>query len=310
LIRPFDLRDIPLMRQLESQSIVLDSRQALIRTHRPLQGALVAYLIAKRGTPTYVLRARQAGVALRAFGQLQLSPHPSAHLVALSAGPNGDGEAAWGPILDALTAFAGRCGAHALLAEVEDNSPHLEALRQANFTVYTRQEIWRLTQPIEAPGEPLLRPVQSSDAWHIHQLIANTVPRLIQQVETVQPAGQELVWLSEENLLAYVRAQSGPQGTWIQLYLHPQADDAIEPIIRQAVTHYPPSTQTPLYCCVRRYQEWLNRPLGELHFESLGSQAVMVRHTTVRLPQLEKQLLAVAEPGLEATSPMVHSNLE
>jgi len=311
LIRPFDLRDIPLVRKLKEHTIALDSRRALIHTHRPLQSALWSYLIAHRGTPTLVLRDRPAGGARRAFGQVQLAAHQhQAQLVALAASPKEKDKATWLLMLDALTAYAGRSGAHTLLAEVADNSRHLQALRQAHFTIYTRQEIWKLTKAAESPTEPLLRPEQNSDEWHMQQLVTNVVPRLIQQVETVKPAGNGLIWLDEGRPLAYVSAQTGPRGVWLQFYLHPQAHESIESIIRQAAAHYAPSDQAPLFCCVRRYQEWLNRPLAELNFEPLGSQVVMVRHTTVRLPQLEPAPVAVAEPGLKVTTPMVRHKTE
>jgi hypothetical protein len=210
-------------------------------------------------------------------------------------------------MLDALTAYAGRCGAYTIVAEVEDSSTYFEALRRAEFVVYTRQEVWRLTAAPRQPEALNLRPEQDGDQWSVQQLIANTVPRLIQQVDPPDRTGNGLVWMQGDELLAYVRAHCGQRGVWLQLYLHPQGEEAARTIIRQAAAAYKPTRVTPLFCCVRRYQEWLNQPLAELDFEPLGSQALLVRHTTARIRAAEPAFTAVHEKTLEATSPVTQS---
>jgi len=305
MIRPFDLRDIPLVRRLAGHGVALDSRAALTETHRPLRDAMLAYLIAGRGAPTFVLRLRQPDVALHAFGQLRMCPgRHQAQLVTQAVLPGGHEPLVWPRMLDALTAEAGRCGAHAVLAEINDTGPAFEALRQADFVVYTRQEIWRLESPVGKPAEEWLRPERPDDRWHVRQLIANTVPRLIQEVEAADPTGPGLVWVGKAGLLAYAHIHRGPRGYWMQLYLHPQAEDAARSLIEQTIARFPPTTGTAFYCCVRRHQEWLTRPLIELGFEPLGCQAAMVRHTTVREAQSRRQLVPAREKGLEATLPV------
>ncbi len=322
MIRPFDLRDVPLLRQLRGYGVALDSRGALIEPHRPLRDAMLAYLIAGRGTPTFVLRSRQSGEVLQAFGQLRIQPtfaqkslreagsRGQAHLITLASWPEEHESLIWAQMLDGLTVQAGRCGAHSVLAHVADDGPILESLRRADFAVYTRQEIWKLTGPIALTEEPSMRPEQAEDQWYIQLLIANTVPRLIQQIEQVDQSGLGLVWMGDGHLLAYACVQRGPRGYWLQLYLHPQVDEYAQSIIQQVVAHLGPTPRAPLFCCVRRHQEWLSRPLEELGFETVGSQAVMVRHTTVRVPQQEFSPVPISEKRLEATSPIAHSRVE
>ncbi len=311
MIRPFDLRDVRLVARLDEHGIALDSRAALIQARRPLRDAMAAYLLAGRGAPTCVLRLQRPGATLRAFGQVRIcSGHPQARLLTLASRPEGHESLIWPHLLDALTVQAGRYGAHAVLAQVEDNGLGFEALRRSEFVVYTRQEIWRLTIPLAQPDEMQLRPEEPGDQWHIQLLIANTVPRLIQQIEPVDQTGLGLVWMEDGNPLAYVCAHRGPHGFWLQLYLHPEVDGTARAIIQQAAAHYVPSPKTPLYCCIRRYQEWLNRPLVDLGFESLGSQAVMVRHTTARIAEPEHARVPVHETGLEATSPICHGSVQ
>lgn len=322
VIRPFDLRDVPLLRQLVGYGVALDSREALIESHRPLRDAVLSYLFAGRGTPTFVLRSRQSGEVLQAFGQLRIRPmlaqkslreagcRGQAHLIVLASWPEEHESSIWAQMLDALTVQAGRCGAHSVLAQTADDGPTLEILRQSDFAVYTRQEIWMLKELATPPEKESMRPERAEDQWYAQQLIANTVPRLIQQIEQVEQSGLGLVWMGEGHMLAYACVQRGPRGHWVQLYLHPQVDEHAHSIIQQVVAYLGPTPRNPLYCCVRRYQEWLNRPLEESGFELVGSQAVMVRHTTVRVPQPEFSPVPISEKRLEATSPIAHSRAE
>lgn len=307
MIRPFDLRDIQLVRRLDEHGIALDSRAALVNAHRPLRDALLAYLFAGRGAPTFVLRLRQPEADLEAFGQMRVcTNHPQARLATLASAPAGHEATVWPRMLDVLTAQAGRYGAQTILAQMPGDGPGFEALRRSDFVVYTRQEVWSLNATPPAPDEQRMRAEHPDDAWHVQQLAANTVPRLVQQIELVEQTGDGMVWMEEGTLLAYVCAHRGLHGTWLQLYLHPEVDRDARLILQQAAAHFRPAPATPLYCCVRRYQEWLVRPLVDLGFESVGSQAVMVRHTTARVVRPELASIPVHETGLEATSPIVH----
>lgn len=309
VIRPFDLRDIPLVRRLEGQGVSLDSRTALTEDYRPLPSALWAYLVAGRGCPTLVLRGRQSGAPLRAFGQLRVCPgRQQAHLLTLAARPEGRESLVWPQMLDALTAQAGRCGSHGVLAEVEDSGSKFELLRKAEFVVYTRQEIWALSSTPQFEGSGILRPEGPGDQWHIQQLVANTVPRLIQQIEPVDQTGLSLVWKEGGRLLACASVHQGKRGCWLRLYLHPEAEDAAPALVAETATHLSSTTEKPLYCCVRRYQEWLTRPLAELGFNPLGSQAVMVRRTVVPVARLQREFVPAHEKVLEATSPVAHAS--
>ena len=52
-----------------------------------------------------------------------------------------------------------------------------------------------------------------------------------------------------------------------------------------------------MYCCVRRYQEWLWRPLESLGFELFGSMAVMVKRLVVPVDRAVSGRLAHARAG-------------
>jgi len=67
MIRPFDWRDVGLVRALSDRGLSLDSATRLTRGSQPLQSALLAYLMPRAGAPTLIWR--QDGHS--AFGQLR-----------------------------------------------------------------------------------------------------------------------------------------------------------------------------------------------------------------------------------------------
>ena len=213
MIRPFDLRDISLVRQLQPQAIVLDNRMALTGLHRPLQDALLAYFFAVRGTPTSICRLQQSGITWRAFGQMRLCRDRSqARLVTMAVHPDGHELSICLQMLDEMTAQAGRYGAQAIIAEVGDSHPLFQVLRRADFAVYTRQEIWRLDESASQPATRQLRPVKAGDRWQVQQLIGSTTPPLIRPIETADQADTGWVWISEGKLLGYVYTHAGRRG--------------------------------------------------------------------------------------------------
>ena len=288
MIRLFTLRDIPLIHRLSDQGIVFHAESALTQDVRPLREALVHMLVGSQ-YPTYIWKDDQGdGVG---FAQLrQEEDETSAHLICLASKVgNGDAldEAVWLPFLEQLTAEAGRQGIHSLVAEVSETGAELPLLRRVGFAVYTRQDVWRIHHPPPLPPKPLphgykLVPATAVDEWDMHLLYANTVPRLIQLVEPLPPNHLQNVWVlreEKEELAAIIHFTDGPAATWLRLYLHPTAQTEPEVMIQAALHIMPPRPEHPLYCCVRRYQSWVQTALEKNGFQFMSSQALMVKHT-------------------------------
>ena len=62
----------------------------------------------------------------------------------------------------------------------------------------------------------------------------------------------------------------------------------------------------PVYCSVRRYQEWLWEPLESLGFELSSSTAVMVKRLAVSAAEPERAPAHVLVQS-KVTTPIVHS---
>jgi hypothetical protein len=230
-----------------------------------------------------------------------------AHLVSIGTEAPGQEETTWPWMLDDLTAQASRQGASALLAETDDGSECFQYLRKADFSVYARQEIWRLDKSLDKAPARIVRPERSQDRWSISLLVAKTEPVLVQQVELSDRSGSGLVWEKNGELLGYACVTNNSRGFWIELYVHPDGESMIPAVISDLTAGTDPSPKKPYYCRVRRYQQWLARPLEELGFEPVGTQAVMVRHILVRVAEMQLTPIPIPEKGLEATSPMVHN---
>jgi hypothetical protein len=308
MIRPFDWRDVSLVKQLSEQGICLDSITRLTRENQPLQNALLAYLMPGAGAPTLIWRENgRAG-----FGQLR---HRAGEELAraLFIAPNWSPEnEAWLPLVERLATEAGGRGGHNLIAEVDEASGEFEALRMAGFAIYARQTLWRLGGEIAATVPALTgRAATAADALALSTLYANLVPRLVQQVEPPPKPGHGYVFERDGEPVAFLDVKRGPLGIWVEPYLHPEAYDQADEMLNSALHMLAGSQRAgrPIYVCVRRYQDWLQDILQSARFECLGSQAVMVKRLVVRVTEpLLRPLPAIERSA--TTTPIAGARLE
>lgn len=310
MIRPFDLRDVPLVARLESQGIPLYNEFALTRGVRPLQSALAGYLsLHSRGEYTFVSTSRPAGFA-------QMRPRiaaPRAVVTFIAPGPVAGDETAevWAQLLDSLAMAAGELSLHQLVAEAPEDGAEVTTLHRVGFAIFLRQDILRLKEgaAVQPSGDPPLRPCADADAWSIQQLYLNTAPRLAQQAESpprVRHSGPTRGYVLEEGgeVTAYLEIRRGPSGAWFNAVIHPQAEACARRVIAHGLTLLGAGWSAPIYCCVRRYQEWLRGPLRSLGFELFGSTVVMVRRLVVPATETERVPARVLD---KVTTPVVRA---
>lgn len=319
MIRPFDLRDLPLLHRLSERGVSLHSESALINHVHPLRGALFN-LIMGGDFPTFVWRAEDGSGA--GFIQLHLPDGSQCgHVLYLGATAQPEqseetpaaphiNEEVWLPLLDQAVVEVGQRGIHSLVAEVSETGPELPVLRRAGFAVYTRQDIWVLHKVAGTKNgqRPFLQPRRAEDDWDIQLLYANTVPRLVQLVEPMPPleTGQSWVLREGSELTACVHINRGDVATWLRLFIHPNAEARATEIVAAALLHCTPRPEHPLFCSVPRYQSWLQTSLERNGFVLWGSHAVMVKHTVLHARRPLPELTAVLESqGVTASSPMI-----
>jgi hypothetical protein len=304
MIRPFDWRDVGLVRTLSGTGVCLDSEIGLTRGSRSLRRALLDYLLPGTGAPTLVWRAETKNAEPVAFGQLHHRPGDEQAHVLLIAPRCAPENPAWLKVVEQLAVAAGKRGAHNLIAEVDEDSCEFEALRSAGFAIYARQTLWQLTRPLAAAPEASLRPAVSADAFGVSVLYSNVVPRLVQQVEP-PPArltgGYVLTQGSE--VTAYLDVRRGPLGVWVEPCLHPEAYALSESVMRTGLRLIAAQTPKPVYVCVRRHHDWLVEILERAGLQPLGAQAVLVKRLTAGITEHVLKPLPVVEGG--AATPAV-----
>jgi hypothetical protein len=292
MIRSFDWRDVGLVKTLAEHGVGFDSETGLTQGSHPLQQALLAYLMPMAGPPpTLIWRPDRTNGHSPVFGQLRHRLGEEQAWV-LYMSPSADrAPGGWQQVIERLAVEAGERRAQNLLAEVNEKSPEFDALRQAGFAIYARQSLWRLPAGYDPAGLPLaapapLRAATRADGISVATLYSNVVPRLVQQVEP-GPSHVERGYVLADGgeLLAYLDVRRGPLGIWVEPVLHPEAYDQSEAVLCACLQLVPSRKEKPLYVCVRRYQDWLQEVVARVGFESLGSQAVMVKRLAVRLSE-------------------------
>ena len=310
MIRTFDLRDVALVSQIENQGTPLYAEWALTRHPRPLQSALAGFFsLSGHGLRTYVLREDNDECKLCGLIQLRDRRDRKFSAITFIAPAAQVMPDVWERLLDYAAAQTGKLGVQHIVAEVPDESEAVEVLHHAGYAIYVRQDIYRLSRARDTVlAEPLLRACQSNDEWGVHQLYHNIVPRLAQLADSAprmyrSGAVRGYVLEDQQEIVAYLQVRRGPDGAWFNLLVHPRAEARAAAIVEYGLSLFGSTWNAPIYCGVRRYQEWLSHPLESLGFEQHGSTVVMVKH----LVNLIQEPEAAKVPGLEkATAPLVH----
>jgi len=325
LTKPFDFRDFLLVSKLQNQGIVLNLEEALTQMHRPLLAALVGYLsLQGTGILTYVCDETKGSRRMAGFAQVRIKKESSeADMVYLAPSFSTVEEAAtiWCNLLETLCLEAGEQGIQRIFARLPEDGPEVESFQQVGFSIYTREDIFRLVQiPYDlSHPERTLRPQQPADNWRLQGLYATVAPRLVQQTENLTAEKWETTpgrWLRQARregyvledkgeIIAYLRIHQGQTGHWLEMLLHPEAYERADELVVQALSLLAEYPIRPIYCCLRRYQGGLRVPLEANGFYLFASQCVMVKHVTVRVREPALKLVPALEKRAEAATPMM-----
>lgn len=297
--RPFDWRDLPSLYAHRSECVFMDSALVLTRGPLVLPGALLSFVAPETGIFTGVNPVNPQGAII---GQvIHLLGAQTAHLTFITPASALDPERV-AELIEYLIFRLGERSALRLLAEVDEQTLAYESLRRANFAIYARQRIWQLTtQHQHTTPSMAWRRANGRDAFAIRLLYNNLVPGLVQQMEpfiTQRPRG--LVYQRGGDLLGYVDIKFGYRGIWLQPFIHPEAEDALDWLV-DLIRNMPYRNARPVYICLRSYQAWLEGAIEELGGEAGPRQAVMAK--TLVLPLKEARGLAM--PNLEGGHPEI-----
>ena len=143
----------------------------------PLWTALTApWPWAGSGVATFVLDEVAAGQQLRGFVQLmQHAARPEADLLhlapALSAGTDDAGAViVWSRLLNHCTMASANHGLQRIFASIPDGAPGQTSLRDAGFSLYTRETVYRLAGRNEGNSQAGFRQQGPGDGWALQRL--------------------------------------------------------------------------------------------------------------------------------------------
>jgi hypothetical protein len=306
-VRPTDWRDLPVVFRYRSRCLYFDSTLALTRgLQLDWPKAMLSFVAPSTGVFTYLAMADDHADQ-PVLGRATLLPGATqAHLTYL-APENVLDHPEIGYLLDFMVTQLGEHGAYHVLAEAEDCNQACQILHENGFAVYTRQQIWQLTN--EPAGQAVTTPWRSCadiDGINVRSLYNNLTPGLIQQVEPFPSQRlRGMVYYRGGDLLAYVDIKSGPNGVWIQPWIHPEAED-MPARLAYLLKNFPDRRQRPVYLCVRSYQEGVEAIVDALGAQPGPRQAVMVKRLAISRRVLQPAALPVLEgKQAEPTVPIV-----
>ncbi len=284
-IRAANLVDLPVLRRLTENALILDTELGCTRDTLGVHGALIGGGMWSRDHYTLIGRVNKQMVA----GQIRIKPEDHVAQIVFIAPPHDEGDSNTGLLhmLDAMIIEAGRRGAHMLTAEIDELSPMFTTFRSCGFAVYARQELWRGVLPFPAHIEPATLTRETiDDSFDIQLLYSNIVPRLVQPFTVPSRESEGLVYREEGRVRGYIAFSEGKNGVYVTPYLHPDIPyQQAASILAGAILKAERAERAPITVCVRRYQDWLETALHEIGFSVIGQGAVMVKHIAAGIRQ-------------------------
>lgn len=328
MTRLLSLTDLISIQQLQARGIQLDLERATLWPHTPAQAALSQHIpFSNIAAQTVVLYATSSPRS-SAIGFLQARPRrgrPEADIafVSPSLTASDDAVAIWYRLLAECMQEIGSHGGQRLFAQIAGNNGAEQVFQQAGFSTYAHEDIFRLSLwTPDLTNKTMLRRQRARDGWTLLRLYAQFTPRPVQIAEGMlsaegqggkmgdwwdQSSGSGFILKVDGELAGAVRLRRGSAANWLRFWLHPQAIDHSDDLVKGALSLLWAAPRRPIFCGVRDYESGLCDALYAAGFEYLQTRSLLVKHTTVRakeplfkfIPTLEKR----AEPATSASHP-------
>jgi len=308
ITRPFDWRDISMLRRYRNQGVYLYSAQVLTRGSLLIPTAMLSSVAPGAGVFTSVCEQEDSNDGLLIGQALQTQGSPLAQMTFLAPRPALASKELLA-LIEYMVAQAAERGALRLLADVEEHSEAFTPLRKLGFSIYSRQRIWKFTSPLNGNSQSVSwRNATDQDIIPVRALYNNITPGLVQQSENFPSEYlRGMVCWKGDSLLGYAEFKYGRKGIWIQPLVHPDVRELPE-MLSGLLVNITNRYSRPVYVCVRTYQSWLDAALEDLGAEPSPPQAVMVKHLAVTNKQTRPYAMPALEGGRpEISAPIAHS---
>lgn len=313
-IRPFSLRDVPLLVRMQRRGIALPVGQTLRHPRKPLWLALTSpFPWHGTGSATYVL----PGKGSRGFVQLRKrSDRPEAEVSFVAPALDGQPETVetWHALLKHSAQDARQYGVQRLYAALPEDQQMLEVLLTAGFRYYTREEIWRLESPRRMqrrviPAEGNLRLCRKADDWALQRIYAGNTPQPVQQAEG-RVSGEEATQLPHSDgeqvfvlerkaeVVAAIRLWTGDSGYWLRFQGDAHDAETMATLLNHALRILADEVERPVYVAAREYQSGLFTALEDSQFRCHTTWNHLVKYNVA----LEKGVVKKVVPSLEVST--------
>ena len=303
-IRPFGFSDIWLVRRLQSSGLVLAIEHALTHPQQPLWTALTApWPWAGIGVATFILDERSGDQRLVGFVQMmKRAARPEADLLHLSPAVSAAGcpgaEAVWQQLLRHCASAAASQGLQRIFASTPADCSEQTCLKDAGFSLYTQETIYRLAQgPVANSPAPGFRQQVPEDSWAMQRLYMGSTPKLVQQAEGAvtgsvgspmlswwEPGSwRGVVWEPAGEIRGAVQVHVGRTGHWLRIWgTNELAARELRALIAQGLRQLAVAGRrnrpVPIYATVRDYEVGLDGALTGFGFAPFLDRARLVRH--------------------------------
>jgi len=315
------------IQQLQARGMQLDLERSVLWPHTAMKAALLPrWPLSPISAKTIVLHSNTSPRA-RPQGFLQLRDRrgrPEADVVFISPSlDNGaDTVSIWYRLLAECSQVIGARGGQRLFAQVSANNGVEDVFRQAGFSVYAHEDIYRMTDwPANLIRTRLLRHQRARDGWTLLRLYAQFTPRPVQIAEGMlspegqggkmgdwwdQSGGSGHILEEDGDLIGVARVRRGLAAYWMRCWLHPQAPEQSEALVRGALSLLWAAPRHPIYCGVRDYESGLRDELGATGFRYVLTRSLLVKHTTVRAKESLLKLMPALEKRPEPAASVSH----
>ncbi len=318
MIRPFGLHDIWMVRRLQRSGITLTVEQMLTHPHEPLWTALTAPwpwaggsvgALGRGGVATFVFDETIDGQRRHGFAQLmKRASRPEADLLHIApAAPFAETdertiEVIWNRLLGHCSLAAASHSLQRIFASAPEGCFEQTSLKQAGFSHYARERIYRLvTAPVTAERAAGIRPQLPRDSWALQRLYARGTPRLVQQAEGAMGGNagapllswwephewDGLVWEPAGEVRGAVQVHRGRAGHWLRvLGANELSAREVRLLIGQGLQRLTEKvaprdgSDDAVYVTVRDYDVNLSAALTGFGFALFMERARMVKHTS------------------------------
>jgi len=227
--------------------------------------------------------------------------------------------ALWRRQLSALVLLGAERGILRINARSSEDAQIEDALRQAGFTVISREEVFAgFSEPSPCSQPTGLRPSGPQDRWALGELYRQAVPQIVRRAEGLPsrqispPYGSlpvsgltaEYVWVDEGRIVAYLGLCSSPKGNWLEVVSLPECRAETLPYVKYMLTLVRSPAGMPTYCPVPDYAAGLGWVLRALGFEPYARQVLLVAHTAARVPVRRKVRVMGLEGSADARTPV------